>query len=188
MVNNMNFNMQNVTKLIITSLFCLLGNVIYAPEGPVVAHSKAADTAAEHALVARLNPWSIMPNLTLSKSLKGQIPDGNLPEISAVETEIMLITECLQKIQGVLGENFNGKESKSPLTPRELRSLRLAYKKMIDNYTRIISLFGATDHYYMPLSPQDYDELLNLINHFAEKAGLGKLQKVMGQPLQSAGG
>lgn len=180
--------MQSTKKLIITSLFFLLGKLMHAAGGPTVAPPKAADTAAEHALVTRLNPWSIMPNLTLSKSLKGQIPDGNLPEIGAVEAEIMLITKFLQQIQGVLGENFNGKGSSSPLTPRELRSLRLAYKKMIENYTRIISLFGTTDHYYMPLSPQDYDELLNLINHFAEKAGLGKLQKVMGQPLQSAGG
>ena len=85
------------------------------------------------------NPWT--NPIALNHSTTLSLPANNLQEIKAIEAEILVIQTHLQEVQKKLGESFNGPGSKSPLTPRELRQLRILYEQMISNYTNIIGYF-----------------------------------------------
>lgn len=174
--------MKNNATIAIITCFCLLSSIIHAA-GPSVAALPSTRNPAADAMITRINPWSVTPQLTQSTTLKGTLSETNIKEIVSIEEEILLITKHIKDIQAVLGDNFNGPGSTSPLTPRELRTLRNNYQIMINNYWNIVRWFGTTDHYYMPLAPEEYKALLDSINHFAKKAGLGTLEKTTGQPL-----
>ena len=71
-----------------------------------------------------------------------------------------------------MGENFQGKASSTPLKAAGLVDLQKLYSELIKNYKNILGYFNSTDHYYLPLSPVEYNELCRLLIVFANKAGI----------------
>ena len=150
--------MNNKILLGMFVFMCIICNAIYAGNVPFGA------------AVKRSNSWMNPGAFDLSESLA--LTEQNIKEIKGVELQIKVITGYLQAIQEILGENFQDIGSTTLLKAAGLGQLKSLYSQLITNYKGIIRYFGATDHYYLPLSPEEYKELYRLLEFFAKKAGI----------------
>ncbi|MCX7342919.1 MAG: hypothetical protein NT128_02070 [Proteobacteria bacterium] len=149
-------NCKNFLSVIVFA--CMLFNAVQAASSPFGNSVK------------RGNPWMNPGAFNLSQTLV--LTPENIKEIKGVEWQIKVITGYLQAIQEILGENFQDIGSTKILRADGLGKLQNLYTTLIKNYINIIGYFGSTDHYYLPLSSKEYEELRELLASFAKKADL----------------